>query len=328
MEIIKQTLSVCPTCIKEIPATIIINNDGVIMHKTCSEHGPAEVLIERDPVFYMLCELQGCKEMYSGSFICITMKCNANCKYCYFPVDNASVDRSIEDILKECRTINRQPYMLTGGDPTMRDDLPELLTAIHKIGRVAFATNGIKLADDKYLGRLLGSGMVHDGTADIGISLHPEANNLHGEYSAKIQAIENFVRRGVSMNLLFTIDKLSQIDEYIDILDQYRGTVWGGVIGIAAAAGCSKNVVDPIFISEAYYYLAEKAKREGKPFSFATHGNSVASFTTIFDGYHIQLAKLRNKYDIDLDDLNCEPVAMCRDGRVVHSNYALVRHCS
>lgn len=207
----------------------------------------------------------------------------------------------------------------------MRDDLPELLAAIHQLGPASFITNGIKLADYDYLGKLLDMGLIRNGVAPLGISVHPKENNLCGEYTAKIQAIENFVRRGVKVSLLFTIDKLAHIDECFGLLDQYRGTVASGVITLAANAGVEKKVETQIFISEAYNYIAEKAKREGKPFNFAPLGNSTGYFATSFDGYPINIVKYPDRYNIDLADLDCEPVAMCRDGRIVQGNYALLR---
>ena len=50
----------------------------------------------------------------------------------------------------------------TGGEPTLRDDLPALIAHAEKNGQVAgLLTDGLKLADKKYLGKLLQTGLDH-----------------------------------------------------------------------------------------------------------------------------------------------------------------------
>ncbi len=50
----------------------------------------------------------------------------------------------------------------TGGEATLRDDLPELIAHAEKVGQVTgLLTDGLKLADKKYLQRLLQTGLDH-----------------------------------------------------------------------------------------------------------------------------------------------------------------------
>ncbi len=50
----------------------------------------------------------------------------------------------------------------TGGEPTLRDDLPALIAQAEKIGQVCgLLTDGLKLADKKYLDLLLQTGLDH-----------------------------------------------------------------------------------------------------------------------------------------------------------------------
>ncbi len=51
---------------------------------------------------------------------------------------------------------------LTGGEPTLRDDLPQLIARAEKNGQVCgLLTDGLKLADKKYLDLLLQTGLDH-----------------------------------------------------------------------------------------------------------------------------------------------------------------------
>jgi MoaA/NifB/PqqE/SkfB family radical SAM enzyme len=50
----------------------------------------------------------------------------------------------------------------TGGEPTLRDDLPGLINAAEQLGQVTgLLTNGIRLADGAYLEKLSQSGLDH-----------------------------------------------------------------------------------------------------------------------------------------------------------------------
>ena len=52
--------------------------------------------------------------------------------------------------------------VFTGGEPTLRDDLPELISKTEQIGIVSgLLTDGLKLTDKKYLDTLLVSGLDH-----------------------------------------------------------------------------------------------------------------------------------------------------------------------
>ena len=50
----------------------------------------------------------------------------------------------------------------TGGEPTLRDDLPDLIAHAEKIGQVTgLLTDGLKLADKVFLENLLQTGLDH-----------------------------------------------------------------------------------------------------------------------------------------------------------------------
>jgi uncharacterized radical SAM superfamily Fe-S cluster-containing enzyme len=82
VKFIRQTVSLCPVCYKEIPATITIDRGGVVMRKSCSEHGPSEALVERDPVFYTYVMGLRSPSIYDGYFVDVTRECNLRCEPC------------------------------------------------------------------------------------------------------------------------------------------------------------------------------------------------------------------------------------------------------
>ena len=52
MKIITTTESLCPECLKKIPAHYLVENNNVYLSKTCPEHGPYRTLVWRDAALY------------------------------------------------------------------------------------------------------------------------------------------------------------------------------------------------------------------------------------------------------------------------------------
>ena len=196
---IRETRSVCPVCLKNLPAVLTRGDGGQIcLEKSCPEHGFFRVpvwegcldfdrwLLGTEP----LPEGAGrgcpencgiCAEHESGSCCAVlevTSRCSLRCRYCFAdggsekPDPSAEACRSaIRDILRLCG----QPLLqFSGGEPTLRDDLPELVRFAREAGcsYTQLNTNGIRLArEPDYAKRLAEAGLdivflQFDGTRD------------------------------------------------------------------------------------------------------------------------------------------------------------------
>jgi MoaA/NifB/PqqE/SkfB family radical SAM enzyme len=90
------------------------------------------------------------KRKLESIFLFTTGKCNAKCAMCFYADDMAQKqpDLSFEDIKKLSESageINR--LWLSGGEPTMREDLPEIIELFYKnnhIKDINFPSNGMK----------------------------------------------------------------------------------------------------------------------------------------------------------------------------------------
>ena len=51
-----QTTSLCETCLKLVPAKIVIEGDDVFYLKRCSEHGAQKTLIATDAAYFKSCK--------------------------------------------------------------------------------------------------------------------------------------------------------------------------------------------------------------------------------------------------------------------------------
>lgn len=92
----------------------------------------------------------------------ITHKCNMKCANCYIP--NRTIPDMDENLLYNFlqRLKKRTQIRIIGAEPTMRKDLPKIITEIKKNGhRPVLLTNGLKLSSKEYVKTLKESGLMH-----------------------------------------------------------------------------------------------------------------------------------------------------------------------
>ncbi len=174
-EIIRTTRSVCPVCLKNLPAALCREDDGrVFLEKACQEHGVFRALVwqgEMDFASWLLSEPQMtageglrcpadcglCGHHQAGSccvLLEVTRRCNLRCRFCFANGGGAEDDplaeelkAAISDIVQKCGPVLLQ---LSGGEPTLRDDLPRLVRFAKDAGCscVQLNTNGLRLASE------------------------------------------------------------------------------------------------------------------------------------------------------------------------------------
>ena len=100
-------------------------------------------------------ELEPEDNTFSNIVIDLTHRCNMECANCYIP------NRDVPDLDKDklyqflAKLPARTYIRLIGAEPTMRDDLPEIITMVKKLGhRPSVTTNGLKLANRSYVKKL------------------------------------------------------------------------------------------------------------------------------------------------------------------------------
>ncbi len=179
---LSSTASLCPVCLRRIPAVREQQGDTVYLVKHCPEHGNFRTVIWRGPVEFStwlrpkkpstpqlsftavdkgcpfdcgLCPEHG--QHTCTALIEITSRCNLHCPVCF--ADAGSTENKMDEpsltrigflydrIMAASGPCNIQ---LSGGEPTMRTDLP----AIIALGRdkgfpfLQLNTNGLCLAED------------------------------------------------------------------------------------------------------------------------------------------------------------------------------------
>ncbi|RJR27239.1 radical SAM protein [candidate division WWE3 bacterium] len=203
-ETFRDTESLCPVCLQKIPAQVVEEDGRVYLKKDCTEHGNVRTLVWRDASTYkewgawqmsfvpqqprfikkedcpFVCGL--CSEHLADTCSVVfevTNRCNLNCPVCFAKSNEVNLlDPSLSKLKEELQAIvgNRGPFLiqLSGGEPTLRDDLPELISMIKNLGfkHVQVNTNGLRIAyEPDYLRKLKENGadviyLQFDGLSD------------------------------------------------------------------------------------------------------------------------------------------------------------------
>jgi len=205
--ILKQTKSLCPTCLTEIDATVVEENNNVYMIKECAQHGKFKALVEKDVEFYKstLHEHVGKK---TKLLIPFTHKCNLNCNFCWLPQKDRE-DFSLEYLKKEISDSDCNDIRICGGEPTVRNDLPELVSFIRKNGKHSIlVTNGLKFSDLDYAKKLKNAGLDA-----VCFSFNTFDDNVYKKFNGrklldiKLKALENLKKLDMLTTISVMIDK-------------------------------------------------------------------------------------------------------------------------
>ena len=230
MEIIRRTRSVCPVCLRPLPALLEEEEGKVWLSKECPDHGSFRVIVWRGMSDFnawrggvpMLKEDEGincpgncgiCPEHGQGSccvLLEVTRRCNLRCSFCF--ADGAAPEPDMDELKAAVDTILRQGRVLvqlSGGEPSLRDDLPELIRYTKSRGAsyVQLNSNGLRLAEDaEYVKALAEAGLNFVFLQFDGVS-EDIYEKLRGAplFETKRRAIEHCGRYGLGVTLVPTV---------------------------------------------------------------------------------------------------------------------------
>ena len=172
------TTSLCPDCLEEVPGRYETGDDGVFLTRECPEHGIASRKVwgslehwEWAAAFGPDPEHEGGDLTVAPDHAClavveVTTDCNLSCSYCFASSGPGGEHRptaEIEALLDTVADAGGRPIQFSGGEPTVRDDLPGLVERARDRGidHVEVNTNGIRLAtEDGYADTLFEAGVT------------------------------------------------------------------------------------------------------------------------------------------------------------------------
>ncbi len=190
-KLIRKTLSICPECRSLVRAVLLERDNKVYIRKLCPDHGELEEIYWGDAEFYHLKskeadEGRGIENPYleiknACPFNCglcprhrshtallnlaVTNRCHLGCWYCFFYAQVAGYVyeptlehiRFMLEVARRQRPIPAKAVQITGGEPTMREDIVEIVKLARELGyeHVQLNTTGITFAFNPKLAKEL-----------------------------------------------------------------------------------------------------------------------------------------------------------------------------
>jgi uncharacterized radical SAM superfamily Fe-S cluster-containing enzyme len=250
--ILSTTESVCPECLNRIPAARVRYDEDVYLEKTCPQHGDFRTIIWRgEPAFTSWVRpktpsypnkpftevKQGCpydcglcpehRQQSCCVLLEVTQRCDLVCPVCFADANhNPLPDLTLAEIAAWYGRLMAAggPFniQLSGGEPCVRDDLPEIIRLGRSYGFTFFQlnTNGLRLGRDPgYLAELKAAGLStvflqFDGTDD---AIYRQIRG-RALFDQKMAAIEHCAEQGVGVVLVPTLIPGINADDIGNIL--------------------------------------------------------------------------------------------------------------
>ncbi len=253
MPVLERTKTVCPECKLIVDGTIYKDSENVMIRKFCPEHGWAIEKYWEDYDMYMrmknynyfgrgfdnpnyinkgencpfdcgICERH--KSHTGLANVVITNRCHLSCWYCFFYAKEGEpiYEPTKEELnkifveLKSQKPIPANALQITGGEPTMRSDLVEIVGMAKKAGfdQIQLNTTGINLANHpEYAIKLRHAGVSTLYMSFDGVSKRANPKN-HWEAPATLDAAR---KAGIGIVLVPTVIRTINDGELSNIIN-------------------------------------------------------------------------------------------------------------
>jgi uncharacterized radical SAM superfamily Fe-S cluster-containing enzyme len=257
VKILSKTQSLCPVCKRPTEALYVEEAGGVYFRKHCPEHGTVSSVAADDaeefsewmkaPVVNIAprqaltagaegeCPLHcGVCDRHLQTACCVlldvTDRCNQSCPWCFARAADGGTDGEpdlariarLYDRLTELGEERKFNIQLSGGEPTVRDDLPKIIAMGKRKGfeYIQLNTNGRRLAlEDDYAEKIKEAGasvvfLQFDGLRDDIYETLRGAPML----AVKRRAVERCRRAGLPVTLVPTLLKDVNLDGIGDMI--------------------------------------------------------------------------------------------------------------
>jgi 12,18-didecarboxysiroheme deacetylase len=158
----------------------------------------------------------------------VTQRCNLKCIHCYAHAKARQQDNELSTkeglaLIDDLAQMGVPVLLFSGGEPLMREDLPELAQyAVEKGMRAVISTNGT-LIDSKTAGILKDIGLSYVGISLDGTrAINDRFRGVDGAYDQALEGIRNSKQAGIKVGLRFTINRFNadEIPALFDLLEE------------------------------------------------------------------------------------------------------------
>jgi len=129
--------------------------------------------------------------------LAVTYRCNNDCAHCYNARERNFPELSTEQwfkILDKLWSLGVPHIVFTGGEATLRNDLPELIKHAESNGQITgLNTNARRLSDEKYVQKLVDAGLDHVQITveSYDEQIHDEMMQSKGAFRQTVAGLQN-----------------------------------------------------------------------------------------------------------------------------------------
>ncbi len=192
--------------------------------------------------------------------LAVTYRCNNDCAHCYNARERDFPELTTEawkGILDKLWDLGVPHIVFTGGEATLRRDLPELIAHAESNGQITgLNTNARRLVDEKYVAKLVEAGLDHVQitveSCDAGI--HDEMMRAKGAHKQTIKGLKNVLNSPlyVMTNTTMLRTNVNTIPDTLDFLADLgvptiglNALIYSGN-GLTVGTGLAESELQPI----------------------------------------------------------------------------------
>jgi 12,18-didecarboxysiroheme deacetylase len=160
----------------------------------------------------------------------MTRRCNLKCVHCYAQAKDIEFENELSTdegkaLIDDLANFGSPVILFSGGEPTLRKDLPELAAYAREKGmRAVISTNGT-LIDRDLAKKLKAVGLSYVGVSLDGIrETNDKFRGMKGAFDAALRGLHNCQEEGIKVGLRFTINKqnVRDIPAIFDLLEEEK----------------------------------------------------------------------------------------------------------
>jgi radical SAM protein with 4Fe4S-binding SPASM domain len=212
--------------------------------------------------------------------LALTFRCQNDCQHCYTGGPHETQEMNTESwkrVLDKMKELGIFIATFTGGEPTLREDLPELIAHAQKIGIVTgLVTNGRRLTKE-FVATLEKAGLDF---AQVTLesndpNIHDQMTRSKGSWQETIEGIRNLISTTIYTTTNTTLTKLNAATflETLDLLHVMGVKAFGCNSLIQSGRGPSfagENALKPEDLKALLPRIQEKASHLGMSFLWYT----------------------------------------------------------
>lgn len=206
--------------------------------------------------------------------LAVTYRCNNDCSHCYNARERNFPELSTEQwfkILDQLWALGVPHIVFTGGEATLRNDLPELIKHAESNGQITgLNTNARRLSDEKYVQKLVDAGLDHVQITveSCDEQIHDQMMRARGAFRQTIDGLKNALGANlyVMTNTTMLRTNIHTIPDTLDFLaDTGVPTIGLNALihsghGLTVGTGLRESELQPI-LDIAVQKTAERGQR-------------------------------------------------------------------